>query len=130
VNNLLIKRPVISEKSFNLAASGVYSFLVDLKSKKKQIAREVEELFKVDVVSVNIINIPGKLKRVKKNFGRRSDIKKALVKIKKGQKISIFEVEDGNKEKSPKEDKVRTSKTNKPKTDKVKDRVVEEKDAN
>lgn len=111
MSNILIKKPIISEKSFNLAANGVYTFLVDLSSKKKQIAREVEELFKVDVISVNIVNIPGKVKRVKKGYGKRSDIKKALVRIKKGQKISIFEVEEDKKQKTQKEMKAKDSKT-------------------
>jgi large subunit ribosomal protein L23 len=93
-----------------LAANGVYTFLVDLSSEKKQIAREVEELFKVDVISVNIVNIPGKVKRVKKGYGKRSDIKKALVRIKKGQKISIFEVEEDKKQKTQKEMKAKDSK--------------------
>jgi large subunit ribosomal protein L23 len=111
MSNILIKKPIISEKSFNLAANGVYTFLVDLSSEKKQIAREVEELFKVDVISVNIVNIPGKVKRVKKGYGKRSDIKKALVRIKKGQKISIFEVEEDKKQKTQKEMKAKDSKT-------------------
>jgi large subunit ribosomal protein L23 len=110
MSNILIKKPIISEKSFNLAANGVYTFLVDLSSEKKQIAREVEELFKVDVISVNIVNIPGKVKRVKKGYGKRSDIKKALVRIKKGQKISIFEVEEDKKQKTQKEMKAKDSK--------------------
>lgn len=111
MSNILIKKPIISEKSFNLAANGVYTFLVDLSSEKKQIAREVEELFKVDVISVNIVNIPGKVKRVKKGYGKRSDIKKALARIKKGQKISIFEVEEDKKQKTQKEMKAKDSKT-------------------
>ena len=110
MSNILIKKPIISEKSFNLAANGVYTFLVDLSSEKKQIAREVEELFKVDVISVNIVNIPGKVKRVKKGYGKRSDIKEALVRIKKGQKISIFEVEEDKKQKTQKEMKAKDSK--------------------
>ena len=130
MSNLLIKKPVISEKSFNLASNGVYTFLVDLKSEKKQIAREVEELFKVKVVSVNIVNIPGKVKRVKKGSGKRSDIKKALVKIKKGQKISIFEVEDDKKQKPEKEVKVKNSKTKKIDPTDSENKLVEEKNAN
>jgi len=130
MSNLLIKKPIISEKSFSLAGNGVYTFLVDLKSEKKQIAREVKELFKVDVVSVNIVNIPGKIKRVKKGFGKRSDIKKALVKIKKGQKISIFEVEDDKKKKLQKEVRIHDTKAKKINKNDVEKEVIKEKNAN
>jgi len=129
MSNILIKKPIISEKSFNLAADGVYTFLVDLNSGKKQIAREVEELFKVDVISVNIVNIPGKIKRVKKGYGKRSDIKKALVRIKKGQKISIFEVEENKKQKTQKEMKSRDSKTKMDKNN-ADSNIAKEKNAN
>lgn len=129
MSNILIKKPIISEKSFNLAANGVYTFLVDLSSEKKQIAREVEELFKVDVISVNIVNIPGKVKRVKKGYGKRSDIKKALVKIKKGQKISIFEVEEDKKQKTQKEMKAKDSKTKIGKNN-IDDNIAKENNAN
>jgi len=110
MSDLLIKKPVISEKSFNLGAKGVYTFLVSDKSEKKQIAREVKEFFKVDVIDVNMINIPGKIKRTRKGSGRRSDIKKALVKIKAGQKIAIFEIEE---EKNLTKDKVKKNKREK-----------------
>jgi large subunit ribosomal protein L23 len=93
VNNLVIKRPIISEKSFALASTGVYVFLVTSSANKKIVATQVHELYKVDVEEVRIINIPGKVKRAGRKLGKRSDIKKALVKVKKGQKIAIFEEE-------------------------------------
>ncbi len=93
MNNLVIKCPIISEKSFTLAGTGVYVFLVTSAANKKIVATQVHEMYKVDVEQVRIINIPGKLKKSGKKFGRRSDIKKALVKVKAGQKIAIFEEE-------------------------------------
>lgn len=106
-SNIKIIRPVISEKSFSLAGRGIYTFIVNKKSGKKQIENEVNKLFKVDAVSVNIVNIPGKVKRAGKKYGKRSDTKKALIRVKPGQKISIFEVEDKKDEKkaSKKENK-------------------------
>lgn len=100
MNNLVIKKPIISEKSFSLAGAGVYVFLVTNSANKKIVAEQVHQMYKVDVEDVRIINIPGKVKRVGKRFGKRSDIKKALVKVKKGQKILIFEEEkkDNKKE--------------------------------
>jgi large subunit ribosomal protein L23 len=83
-------KPVISEKGFAAQEADKYIFHVSPKSNKAEIAAEVKKLFKVDVVKVNIVSIPGKLKRVGKVFGRRNDVKKAIVTIKKGQKIEEF----------------------------------------
>lgn len=89
--NILIK-PVISEKGFAAQEADKYIFHVTPKANKVLIKKEVERLFKVTVLSVNIVSIPGKLKRVGKKYGKRSDIKKAIVTIKKGQKIEEFKV--------------------------------------
>jgi len=89
----LIKKPIISEKAFSLASEGVYVFLVAKNATKHAIAAEAKKRFKVDVIGVRIINIPGKVKRVGRKFGTRRDIKKALVKVKKGQQIAVFETE-------------------------------------
>lgn len=115
MDNLVIKKPVISEKSFALAANGVYVFLVDGSANKKIVATQVHEMYKIDVEEVRIINIPGKVKRVGRKMGRRSDIKKALVKVRKGQKISIFEEE---KKSSKKEVKTSTDQLSQINTDK------------
>ena len=64
------------------------------------IAEEVRKRFKVDVVSVRIINIPGKVKRVGRKYGVRRDVKKAQVVVKKGQQIAIFETEVKENQKS------------------------------
>ena len=96
----LIKKPIISEKAFSLAGEGVYVFLVARNANKQAIASEIKKRFKVDVVDVRIINIPGKVKRVGWKFGTRSNIKKALVKVKKGQQIAIFETETKKSQKS------------------------------
>ncbi|MCX6810814.1 MAG: 50S ribosomal protein L23 [Candidatus Berkelbacteria bacterium] len=113
MNNLVIKSPVISEKSFALASTGVYVFLVTPEANKKIVATQVHEMYKVDVEEVRIINIPGKIKRAGKKMGRRSDIKKALVKVKKGQKIAIFEEEKSDKKKEETTQIVDTEKTQK-----------------
>lgn len=93
MNDTVLLKPVVSEKSFTAAGSGIYIFNVSNRANKSLIAGEVEKLFKVKVEKVNIINIPGKVKKSGKKFGRRSDIKKAYVKVAKGQKIAIFEEE-------------------------------------
>lgn len=116
MSNLVIKRPIISEKSFALASTGVYVFLVENSANKRVIATQVHEMYNVDVEEVRIINIPGKVKRSGKKIGRRSDIKKALVKIKKGQKISIFEEEDKEVKKA---DKLKVNKADQSAVEKV-----------
>jgi large subunit ribosomal protein L23 len=90
MGKLILTRPVISEKAFALQEADKYVFHVSPEANKAQIKSEVERLFKVTVVNVQTVRIPGKVKRFGKLFGRRKDIKKAIVTIKKGQKIEEF----------------------------------------
>jgi large subunit ribosomal protein L23 len=93
MEKMILKRALISEKSFAQATKGKFSFAVDQSATKEIVAKSVEELFGVNVLSVNILNTIGKIKRSKKGFGKRSDCKKAIVTLKKGQKIDLFEIE-------------------------------------
>ena len=86
----ILVKPVISEKGFAAQEADKYVFHVAPESNKILIKKEVEKLFKVNVIAVNIISIPGKVKRSGKIFGRRNQVKKAIVTIKKGQKIEEF----------------------------------------
>lgn len=86
----VLKQPVISEKSFTSTEQGKYVFLVDIAATKVEIAQAVEKAFKVNVVDVNTVIVKGKKKRFGKVFGRRSDYKKAVVTIKKGESIEDF----------------------------------------
>lgn len=74
-----------------LAEKGTYVFEVPASTNKIEVARAVEAAFKVEVIDVNMIIAKGKVKRFKKLLGRQSDTKKALVKLKKGQSIALFE---------------------------------------
>lgn len=91
---IIIKKPVITEKSFRDAQSGVCTFIVDKKASKQEIRKEVEEMFKVHVKRVATAVVRGK----KRLSGRRrvpvcqSDVKKARVKLSAGEKIDLFEV--------------------------------------
>lgn len=87
----VLKKPVISEKSMDLAAENKYTFIVDPNANKIEIKNAVEKLFKVKVLDVNTMNVKGKFKRMGKYVGRTSDRKKAIVKLKDGDKIEIFE---------------------------------------
>jgi large subunit ribosomal protein L23 len=86
----VLKQPVISEKSFASADSGKYVFVVDKKATKTEIAHAVEKAFSVHVKSVNTVITAGKIKRFGKIFGRRSDVKKAIVTVAKGETIEDF----------------------------------------
>lgn len=88
--NLLLK-PKISEKAIGLAEKGVYVFEVPLSANKLEVARGVEAAFKVKVTDVNMLLAKGKAKRFKRILGRQADVKKAMVKVKAGQSIKLFE---------------------------------------
>jgi len=87
----IIIRPVVTEKSMNLLADNKYTFVVDKKSNKTEIKNAIEDIFKVKVDKVSTMIVKGKPKRMGKFEGRTSDRKKAIVSLKAGQKIKLFE---------------------------------------
>jgi len=93
----VIIAPLISEKSMNDAGFGKFTFKVSKKADKKQIREEVEDKFKVNVLSIATSIVKGK----KRRFGaNRTEVtlsswKKAIVKLKAGQKIDVFETGGG-----------------------------------
>ncbi len=87
----ILKRPVVTEKSMALLADNKYTFLVDLRANKSEIKKAVEEIFKVKVDKVSTLRVKGKPKRVRNVVGKTSDVKKAIVKLKEGDKIELFE---------------------------------------
>lgn len=87
----IIDSPLISEKSYDLASERKYTFRVDKRATKPQIRQAVEEVFKVGVTAVNTMNVQGKVKRQGATSGRRADWKKAIVTLKEGDKIDMFE---------------------------------------
>jgi large subunit ribosomal protein L23 len=87
----LILTPKISEKAIYLAERGIYIFEVPTSANKIEVAKAVEAAFKVHVTDVNMIIAKGKLKRFRQVFGRQKDIKKAMVKVKTGESIKLFE---------------------------------------
>ncbi|MDD3480797.1 MAG: 50S ribosomal protein L23 [Patescibacteria group bacterium] len=90
MNKQVITRPVISEKSFAAEEKGKYIFRISPDANKNLVKKNVEAMFKVKVDKVNIVSIPGKKKRVGRIYGKRNDIKKAIVTLKKGEKIKEF----------------------------------------
>lgn len=83
-------RPVVSEKSYEMIEQGRYTFEVDVRASKPEIARAVEEIFKVHVTDVNTMRVPGKARRVRVVKGMTRAWKKAIVTLKEGDSIKEF----------------------------------------
>ncbi len=91
LQNVLI-RPLLTEKVTGLRVTGnTVAFVVDAKANRIQIRRAVEHLLKVKVARVNIMNVMGKTKRLGRFVGKKSDWKKALVTLKEGEKLELYE---------------------------------------
>lgn len=92
INNVIIK-PIVTEKTILLTSSeNRYVFMVDLKASKEDIKKELKRLFNVDALDIKVMVIPGKRKRIIKSkmTTKTSKWKKAIVKLKKDQKIDLF----------------------------------------
>lgn len=87
----IIIRPVVTEKSMDLLADNKYTFIVDKKANKTEIKNAIENIFRVKVLEVRTVNAKGKPKRLGRFEGRTSDRKKAIVTLKPGHKIKLFE---------------------------------------
>ncbi len=85
----IIKALIRTEKSTLAEPKGKYLFLVNSEANKIQIKRAVEAVYKVKVKDVNTFISAGKLKRVRYHLGRTSELKKAIVTLKEGQKIEV-----------------------------------------
>lgn len=90
----VVLAPVVSEKSYELLESNVYTFRVHPDSSKPEIKDAIETLFDVTVVKVNTMNRKGKRRRNRRSptFGSRPDIKRALVTLAEGDQIELFDV--------------------------------------
>ncbi len=89
--NTIVLTPKISEKAIALAEKNIYVFEVPVSTNKIEVKKAVEAAFQVSVVDVNMVIVKGKLKRFKQVLGRQRNIKKAMVKVKAGQSIALFE---------------------------------------
>ncbi|MFZ2324148.1 MAG: 50S ribosomal protein L23 [Ignavibacteriaceae bacterium] len=94
--NQVLVRPLITEKMTNISADlGKYGFLVNPKANKIQIKNAIEKKFDVHVIEVRTINHPGKTKsqfrKSGKFEGKTAKFKKAIITLKEGEKIELFE---------------------------------------
>lgn len=87
----VLVRPIVTEKSTLLQEQGKYVFEILLSANKNLVREAVERAFDVKVVSVNILKTRGKMKRFGPRQIRTRDIKKAIVTLKAGDRIQIFE---------------------------------------
>ena len=89
--NEVLLAPVVSEKSYSLIEDRKYSFRVHPDAHRTQVRQAVEELFEVRVESVNISHVRSKPKRRGVTKGRKPGWKKAIVQLREGETIEIFE---------------------------------------
>jgi large subunit ribosomal protein L23 len=89
----VIIEPVVSEKSYALMETGVYTFIVNPDANRIEIRKAVEDIFGVRVLKVNTLNRRGKRKRNRRSFsfGTRSNTKRAIVTLVAGDRIDLFE---------------------------------------
>lgn len=88
----VLVQPLLTEKITGLREkTNTVGFIVHPEANRVQIKQAVESLLKVKVEKVNVLNIRGKVKRLGRFSGRRSDWKKAFVTLKKGEKLEMYE---------------------------------------
>lgn len=86
----VIIRPIITEHSYDMMETNTYTFEVAKSANKIEIAQAVHEIFNVEVVKVNTLNVKAKPKRLRGRIGLTRTWKKAMVTLKEGDTIEIF----------------------------------------
>jgi len=88
----VIKKPLFTEKGMDMKESENKILIqVNADANKHEIKQAMEEIFKVKVDKVNVVNIKGKKRRYGKSIGMRSDKRKAIVTLKQGEKLDFIE---------------------------------------
>ena len=87
----VLRRPVVTEKSTMLSEQGKYVFEVAIGANKPQIREAVERAFDVHVTAVNTFTVRGKRRRFGQRMGETSPWKKAVVTVRTGERIEIFQ---------------------------------------
>ncbi|WP_320673874.1 50S ribosomal protein L23 [Prochlorococcus sp. MIT 1341] len=86
----VIRRPLITEKATNALELNQYTFEVDHRAAKPDIKAAVEQLFEVRVVGISTMNPPRRSRRMGRFAGKRSQVKKAVVRLAEGNSIQLF----------------------------------------
>ncbi len=87
----ILEKPLVTEKVTDLGAYNKYAFYVSKRANKTEIKKAIKEVYGVTPVSVNIINLKSKKVRFGKSSGQTKSQKKAIVTLKKGDKIEVYE---------------------------------------
>ncbi|MDP2931179.1 MAG: 50S ribosomal protein L23 [Chloroflexota bacterium] len=87
----ILRRPLVTEKNTALQALGKYAFEVAGQATKFEVKQAVEKAFKVQVTAVNMVTLPGKTRRMGRRVFQTQPWKKAIVTLKPGDKIQLFE---------------------------------------
>ncbi len=87
----VLRRPLITEKNTMLQAQGKYAFEIAREANKPHIKQAVEKAFKVKVLAVNVMTVPGRTRRIGRRQVLTQSWKKAIVTLKPGDKIELFE---------------------------------------
>ena len=91
----IVLAPILSEKSYGLTAAGQYTFRVHQDAHKLQVRQAIEQLFDVNVERVNIVKVQAKPKRRGLIKGTRPGWKKAVVQVREGDSIPVFQGLEG-----------------------------------
>ena len=86
----IIVAPVVSEKSYSVLDQNWYTFLVHPDANKTSIKIAIQQIFNVRVITVNTLNREGKRKRTRTGWGKRKNVKRAMVKLADGDRIEAF----------------------------------------
>jgi len=92
----VLRKPIITEKSTQGTALGKFVFEVDRRSTKTEIKRAIKKFFGVSPVSIQTANVKGKVKQIRgqRRKVKRPDWKKAIISLKEGEKIDIFDASE------------------------------------
>lgn len=88
--NKVLLAPRITEKSFILSERGEYTFRIGLQATKSEVKRSVEEVYGVHVEAVHTITVPSRKRAFGRTIGMQAKVKKAIVKLRKGETIEMF----------------------------------------
>lgn len=87
----ILVKPLVTEKATNLSGQNKYVFIVSIDANKIEVSKAIEEVYGVNPINVNIIKMKGKQVARGRVAGRRKDFKKAIVTLKKGETIQVYE---------------------------------------
>lgn len=90
MDKILLKKPIVTEKSTELGNLNKYVFLVDKKTSATEAKKIVEHAYKVTVQNTNIINVKAKVRRLGRSVGEKPGYKKIIMTLEEGQKLDIL----------------------------------------